>query len=386
VYYEIVIFGLYYIPHICISFIILSLLISYIENSSKNQKIKLIIGIIISLLAGMGGLRQVFITSIPFIFMSILWLFKNEETWNIRDWKDGIKSCIKFNFIMGISAFIGLVINTLYLSKIYKFQNQGNIKLSNFTFSNLENVINGFIEIFGFKNNTLISLSGIESLCALLLVCILLGLIAFYSKKVIGLSSLNILVDYTVIANVLIIALYLFSNMYYISRYLIPTAVFLIPTACLIIENINMKKIARDSILFLLSISLIGVSMNTISINNNEDKTYKLRDVEKFLEQKKLKFGYAGFWNANVITELSNGKIEMYSLKSTSNSEDYIELKPSRWLVNEKTLENKNSKNFFILVPMEDKNKLSDQVPYFSNTKRIQYIDKNYCVYVFGDK
>jgi len=76
----------------------------------------------------------------------------------------------------------------------------------------------------------------------------------------------------------------------------------------------------------------------------------------------------------------------MYPLNPDSISEDYNELKPNRWLVNEKILENKNSKNFFILVSMEDKDRLRDQVYYFSKTESIQYIDNNYCVYVFGDK
>jgi hypothetical protein len=45
--------------------------------------------------------------------------------------------------------------------------------------------------------------------------------------------------------------------------------------------------------------------------NNNHRK-----DSIAYLEENNLRFGLASFWNANILTELTNGRIEMLGLNS----------------------------------------------------------------------
>lgn len=72
-YFSIVLKGAYYIPHIAITFFTLGLCESYVaEERGKRQKIYLLIAFLSSILASMGGARQVIILYIPLIFVSII--------------------------------------------------------------------------------------------------------------------------------------------------------------------------------------------------------------------------------------------------------------------------------------------------------------------------
>ena len=56
------------------------------------------------------------------------------------------------------------------------------------------------------------------------------------------------------------------------------------------------------------------------------DKTKELRAVSSYLSKKNISSGYATFWNANILTELSNGYIEVYSWSNAENLNDINQL------------------------------------------------------------
>lgn len=87
-------------------------------------------------------------------------------------------------------------------------------------------------------------------------------------------------------------------------------------------------------------------------------KTYNARSyitpAVSFLQENGYDLGYAGFWNSNISTEISNGKIKMINLNMNFNDGtiyyyDWLTLKSNRSLVNKKK---------FILLSVDEYYKL----------------------------
>ena len=67
-----------------------------------------------------------------------------------------------------------------------------------------------------------------------------------------------------------------------------------------------------------------------------------------------LTHGYATFWNANIVTELSNGEIEVTSVGLTRGEDGQIALQPYRWLETEESFEPVQGSTFVLLDIWED--------------------------------
>ncbi|MCL2832371.1 MAG: hypothetical protein FWD78_04300 [Treponema sp.] len=79
-----------------------------------------------------------------------------------------------------------------------------------------------------------------------------------------------------------------------------------------------------------------------------------------FLENNKMNFGFATFWNANVTTELSNGKITMAGIE-IKNIEDENQIKHATWLTDKKYENPQYSDNdVFILLAQDEWNELGN--------------------------
>jgi len=102
-----------------------------------------------------------------------------------------------------------------------------------------------------------------------------------------------------------------------VSRFFIPFMVFYIPLIAIFFEYAKIyapiKRMAIISLIVVIIFGYSGLNFNYIaaSENNTNRKGYI-----QYLLDNQLGFGFATHWNANVTTELSNGKIEMAGLVS----------------------------------------------------------------------
>lgn len=122
--------------------------------------------------------------------------------------------------------------------------------------------------------------------------------------------------------------LYTCTDMLIIARYNLPIIVFSIPLVFLFVKEVNFvnKDIMRyrDFILygFVTVICLGGVC--NYNYLRYTDKTSSRRKIVKILEDKRYYSGYATFWQANVLTELSNGDIDIWSWCDSGNNGEFL--------------------------------------------------------------
>lgn len=307
--FECIIRGAYYIPHIVICFLTLALAEIYMKSTGWNSKICFSVSAVLSLIAGLGGARQI----------SILYLPLLTAAGAIRILKQKDNSAKKYN-LLAITTFcgamIGYVINTKVLAKIYHFQIWDNISFSSFDISRFTTVLNGFLRSYGFSTGKVFSISVLTQnvMCAIWIIATICSIFYAFKKWESVSESFFRLAAFAASSFVIHVLLYLFTDMPYAERYNLPVIMLSIPLLEAAAEQIRpvRKRLWVRANLFLF---VILVGLNSIFFLHKKadvDNTLAYREISDILLSQNYCNGYATFWNANVLTELSDGNIDVW--------------------------------------------------------------------------
>ena len=101
------------------------------------------------------------------------------------------------------------------------------------------------------------------------------------------------------------------------------------------------------------------------------------------MQENDYNFGYATFWNASVLTEMTNGEVEMYPMPSRNKTADiWNELRSTYWLVSYDILNKQTEDPVFILFTKKEKKKYGKGVFYLDDKDCI-FRNKDYYVYAY---
>ena len=137
-----VIINSFYVPHIAISMVSVGLFIRIIsENNKKKLLFRLLLAVILSLSAGMGGVRQLMICYVPLGIASLIFIWKDHlkkpDTLIEKEEGGGSGSDLKsklglvkndltlralvMSIIYGISAVAGFLINDKLIARYIQY-------------------------------------------------------------------------------------------------------------------------------------------------------------------------------------------------------------------------------------------------------------------------
>ncbi len=378
-YGRIALYNCYYIPHIVLSLIIVGLI--FAKKNSRNPSSKcarLLSLLIVSFLGGLGGIRQLMMTHIPAILAVLIYYFIDDYINKSDDHVFERKRCAFIVRAVCSTFFscIGFVINKLYFAQNYSFKDYSTntIKISN---ESLDQVLYGYFHHFGFRDEIkLLSVTGVLSALGVVLgiYCFIVSFyrIIRYEKEANVQNTLPFVffIAYTV---VMLFIFFIVGDGYSFVLYFTPIVIWMIPIFVLEMRNVpkhlsllNLKKILPYIMVVIIFINGFVNSAFLISGKIFEQKyeglgykTYNARSyitpAVSFLQENGYDLGYAGFWNSNISTEISNGKIKMINLNMNFNDGtlyyyDWLTLKSNRSLVNKKK---------FILLSVDEYNKLT---------------------------
>lgn len=386
-YLEFVLLGLYYIPHICISFVTLGLIFQYAGTNKKKSKMAIVIlMIILSVLAGMGGLRQIIILYLPLVVATSFWTFfyKREN-----------RSFLINGIVCLVFSMIGYLINIRVFAGKYQFSKfTEDIQWKDFSIEGLESIFQGFLRFFGFSDGRALSFTTVSNGFAFLmllvaLVCLCNGIGKGQDNNV---KQENRIVSLYLISSVLVfIGIYTFTNMSYTTRYVVPILIFAIPVIFINLEEADWKKKVKCLLFALLltgGVLCSFVRYQEYARMSEWDRAKGLREITNYLEEKKIKNGYATFWQANVLTELSDGYIDVYSwldglgdgsgIKKLQNIDQIYE-----WLQLTSHIKEKPKGEVFLLFTQNE----YELCPLKEclDTKETAYETEDFVLYIFDD-
>ena len=131
-----------------------------------------------------------------------------------------------------------------------------------------------------------------------------------------------------VIASALSFAMFLLLRSMYFDRYWIPVVALAMPVLAVALSREH-NAIFRTLAAGLLCVTVLvpAASCMKRSMANPEVAADKRMVAVEAIRERGLAKGYATFWNANIVTELSDGAIEVVALEITDGG-----MTPYRWL------------------------------------------------------
>ncbi|MBR1440411.1 MAG: hypothetical protein IJ589_04225 [Lachnospiraceae bacterium] len=316
------IFGGYYLPYICFSVYSTALTISAAKKEKKWLP-ELVLLILLGLASGLNGVKQLMVFYAPYLlaiaFMLLMFIRGNAEK------KESILRSAQFRVvIMGfaatIASFLGFIVNSAILSKYYYFTSYNEQKVSG---DSMFKMLLDYIWSFGYASGKKVfSLQGVAALLGVLvgiatLVCAIRLFVRFNRLQVLE-QYLTVISAFSVGFCVFVFS-YVGGEIQYFQP-VVPFGLFLI-LLDLRTEKYVLpfgRKLACGLFCAVVCITSLGTMKNEY---NGPYHYYRAKPLMYAISDWLAIQGYnqgiaTSFWCANAVTELSDGRIEMWDIKN----------------------------------------------------------------------
>lgn len=307
-YFDILLLGAYYIPHVLISFVALGLFFAQAKTDQvKKAVLCFAANMVLAVIACMGGLRQLLILYIPLVLAAALNLSFHEKS------KTAV-TMLWSSFALLLGGAAGYLINSGYLAQKYVFTSYESVTYKSFSLASLEKAINNLFNVFGYEEGTtLMSVGTLLNASAALLVLLSVCLAVYILKRRKRYPIITVFTSsFFLLCLIAHLLLFSFTNMKNDVNYVVPIAVY----AIVVIFSAFQGDGAFGRYGRVISALLLAVVLTSSALRyddmRKQDHTVNLRAVEEKLLEQGYTQGYASFWNGNVLTELSEGKIEVW--------------------------------------------------------------------------
>ncbi len=376
--------GTYYIPHAIFNLIYVGTFIKLTTNEDfKYKKFYQILFYVWAFLSGLSSIRYIMIFTFPLALVMIVdKCLQNDENCKINNFSSfWLKTnTIKLSMLGLILSGIGYVCNNILLQPLFQFSQWNTISFCTLGDISLRDILHSLLSFFGYQDNiAVLTPSGILNILAyFLLVCFVLMVISSLKFKMPEAQRFLLL---------FFISSFLFNTFVYlhtelIERYYYPILIMIFPCFAVILSNHNISDLKRYGFATVLSILIFTSSFATVQHYFTTDGNTALHKVSDYLH-KNYKFGYSSFWNANIISYLTNGDVEVGNLYRTKeNGKEFFtdEYKYDKWLTPERYYSSDyDDEHIFLLVSQEQ---------YFNNENKIiikngtkVYSDEYYIVF-----
>ncbi|WP_026503662.1 hypothetical protein [Butyrivibrio sp. NC3005] len=378
-YYFYAIWGLYYLSHIILAVILVLMFLWCLKNfDAKDRKLKVLLCLIASFLCGLNGIRLVYSTFIPLVLACLIVVFLDKKKESLNKW------CI--SAAMMIFGILGWGYNGFVLVNNYHFNTFDNIAWKKEFSIKLEDLVRDYFCYYGYQSGAkLFSFLGIASCFGILLAVLVFACsirLLFIYKKLDYVQQLLVMFYHSA----LFVHLMMF---YFIDHYCSQYFLTLIPFAVLMViiefetENWN-YRVTKD-ILAVIVVLCVLVSSRASALGEQTQPKYAIHS--QYAQQQAVEYlldngytqGFGSFWQTNVLTELSNGQIEMWNIGWRLNGKDNIDI--LEWLQSTdhaKTLP--KGKTFIFYNRVDDWG--FDQCPLLKNGKKV-FENGYYSIFVY---
>lgn len=387
-----------YMPHVIIAFLYFGMFLRLAEGKKYRRwrKIEIMLFyVLLAIVCGISGVRYLLAMQCPLVLAAFLYLLKSDEFGVLReqfgvsrDAKTSLRricSCEQAKYLyyslLGLAASVaGYGVNVLWVSRNYIFQTYGTTNFiavyQGIFWERVQNAFGSLLMLFGYiPEKSFLSLRGLVTIIAFIMLVVYCSCVVRVYHKSNGQKFFVTL--FVAVAFALNLFVFVFTNSTMVPRYYITILIFAFPVLAFFLEGKEkvFDKFAIIGILGVcLAVSTAKTTLSFITVDKNQEK----RAVCAFLAENDYKFGFASYWNANIITELTDGEVEIANI---SNPE---ELEYFKWSSPVKYYEEDYYKNeVFLLLTAEEATEYCDAKALKAGTK--VYEDGNYTVFLYED-
>lgn len=370
-YFEFVVFGLFYIPNAYLSALLLGAV--FITVKSKDaSKIKFAIYylliFIIGITAGISGVKFAIFPVGPLVIAAfvIIWIYVHNNPDKIKEYSSKEFKLLFSSIAACISFVVGIVLNLTVIKNNLSFEIQSYIEWGEFSFTNIMKGIFEYLSLFGYQfdnhiwllsretsNISCFSLQGIANLFGIMMAVAIVF-------SVIRLSVRYKELDFFQQVIVLIYWCSLFAGcvMFNLTRgydactqYWAP----IVPLTFLLLQiEITTEKYSfRNTKLFFITALVFSISFTSFASVKQFEKTPihanpQLVNIASLIEEKGYKQGYATFWQASALSFLTNGNVDVWTVF------EFNDLTVYEWLQKKSHANPPTDDRIFVLIGPDD--------------------------------
>lgn len=367
----------YYVPHIVITMLALGMLIKYVSNSAllnKGENRRLLLFMLaLAFASSLGGIRQLMVCYAP------LWIATGCRFLLDRENRQNRTYFLTATVLLGAGAG-GFLVNEMILSRWYQFTDPSGTILSGFEWENVLLTLTNLARLYGGweREAAFFGIDGMAYLLGLLLGGIVFATMIIIAKRLQRLTEKEAMFTTFTVALffVTLITLSQISPSHDSQPYWILFLPFSFFFPFLFFES-KKDKLLLHSVAVVFFCASIGTMRSPLCEGIPHDAS--LSGVASWLTDAGYTKGCASFWHSNILTELTSGQVEMWTIRQTDNGFGSLEIYPWLQVVEHNELP---KEPFFLLAEAQYEMQL------FKTERIADYIvygDENYYVYGFDD-
>lgn len=380
-----------YLSHVIIVLLFFGMFLRLVDRQELKKHQLWIITfayVVLAIICGVSGVRYLLALQCPLVIAAVCFLLQSAKLQQFR--KDMTKENFQvllqsksilylwYSLLGMVGSVVGYGLNVVWVSRQYVFQTYDSTNFiavyQGIFLERVQDALGSILMLFGYiPDKGVISLRGLISIIAFVMIGIIVYCTVKTFKHCTGKKYFTVL--FFVVAFALNTFVFVFTNSTLVPRYYITVWVFALPVIALYFakEDIVFDRIALGILLTgCLFLSTAKTVVSFIGADKNEDK----RSVAEFLVENDYEFGYATYWNANIITEMTDGQVEI------ANILECEELQYFTWSTPMKYYENgyHDGKTFLLLTKEQVANGVGEAR---QNQGEVVYEDENYIVYAY---
>ena len=373
------IYGGYYLVYTFFYMLVLALVLRSLNADKKHCALQWVLACVITAVAGMNGVKQLMVFHAPLCLAAAILLVLALHSCGKTDWKAALDACRKevrlfaASLVTAVAAAAGYFVSNAVLSRMYDFKSYNFIVWNRdedwFT---LDRILMDFFHEFGYENGSgVFHFGGIAAGIGLLLGCWMFFCIVRLLLRLDKLERNDKLLVLLLVAMLAVCAVaYTYFHEYYLYFWLMNMPVAIAVMAV---------EIKTEDFHILGARQLLGVGLAACftlcavsTVRQEQEHPYLahkgLNTAAEWLVDNGYTQGYSTFWNGNAMTELTSGKLEVWTLQSLDRDDVPNWLQPKSHLTTD-------PEHPFLLIDTE-----TDGLA--ENAKLIQYGD---CTEVYND-
>ena len=343
-----------YLFHVIIAFFFFGLYLRLTGAGRNGQGgvryVWLLLYLALAFICGISGVRYLLALQCPLALTGFVYLLRSVEFEQFREkltagnfkaqwiplWKCTAMKYLGYSLLGVIGSAAGYAVNVLYVSRQYVFQTY---ETTNFIavyrgvfFERVQNALGSLLMLFGYiPDRSVLSLRGVITLIAFVLLGVLVY-VCVQTRK--GSRGQRLFVSLFLTVSLCVnLFVFVFTTSTMVPRYYITIFIFVLPVLCFWMER-QERYFDRAAVSVILACCLLLATGKTTLSYLTVDKNADRREVAAFLEENGYHFGYATYWNANIITELTDGRVEIANVGDAEHLEYFQWSSPMKYYEN----------------------------------------------------
>lgn len=315
------VYGGFYTVCVMLTFVEIGLVMRLSRSRGIHALLQGVLLAVLSVYGGLNGVRMMMICNAPLLLACFVTFYleaRNCESVKKMASLTSVK-LLAAGFVCMAATYVGYHINTNVFAYAYDFQQYGETMIKPLDAQMFTDQIVSLMAYFGYRNHAeLLSLEGVVSVFAVVLPIagvaaniLLLRMKLEARERLLAVFSLAALL-LGILLNVLTLDN---AQLPYTVSYYMPAAILLVYNLFWVFDRFACR-FAFMRVLPMLALVGMFLAGNAV-YRDKEFNTYRteLEEIAEYLLDEAAYEGYATFWNANVLTEITSGELEAFSVE-----------------------------------------------------------------------